>query len=191
MGVRCPPGAPRLRTCHGAGTAVRHNRSVKRCTGCDQDKPLDRFFFKNGRSGRRHSRCKPCQQAYWREYYHGSPDLKKRQLARNRWYRRRNRAFIDEYLRHHRCVDCGISNPLLLEFDHVSGEKRAPISTLIRHAVPVEILLAEIAKCEVRCANCHRLRTALSWPRQTRSALTAVKDFQHPATHTDDAQIAR
>src|ERR1700676_4030232 len=143
---------------------------MKQCTGCGELKPIERFFFKNGVTGRRHARCKLCQQAYWREYYHRSPGLKRRQVDRNFWYRRRNRAFMNAYLQDHPCVDCGLANPLLLEFDHVSGTKRAAVSTLVRGSATIRTILEEIAKCEVRCANCHRLRTALSWPKQTRQA---------------------
>jgi hypothetical protein len=55
------------------------------------------------------------------------------------------------------CVDCGFLDVRALDFDHVRGRKSFTISD--GNAVGVERLLAEIAKCEVRCANCHRIRT--------------------------------
>lgn len=57
------------------------------------------------------------------------------------------------------CVDCGYcDSPVALDFDHVTGKKVANVSSLVRRArAQVD---AEIAKCEVRCANCHRIKTA-------------------------------
>lgn len=57
------------------------------------------------------------------------------------------------------CVDCGESDPVVLDFDHVVGEKVASVSKLFRSASK-ERIEAELAKCEVRCSNCHRKRTA-------------------------------
>jgi DNA-binding MarR family transcriptional regulator len=56
------------------------------------------------------------------------------------------------------CVDCGNSDIRVLEFDHVRGVKVAAVSALMRD-VGFERLKAEIAKCEVRCSNCHALAT--------------------------------
>jgi hypothetical protein len=56
-------------------------------------------------------------------------------------------------------VDCGESDPIVLEFDHIRGKKVGDVSTLAGQAFSWHKLSAEIAKCEVRCANCHRRRT--------------------------------
>lgn len=55
------------------------------------------------------------------------------------------------------CVDCGITDPRVLDFDHVNGEKKF----VLKHGKgkPLPELLVEVQKCEVVCANCHRLRT--------------------------------
>src|SRR5438128_4021279 len=66
---------------------------------------------------------------------------------------------VREYLLEHSCVDCGESDPAVLDFDHLR-DKKADVSTLIQFAVSWRALADEIAKCEVRCANCHRRRTA-------------------------------
>ncbi len=58
------------------------------------------------------------------------------------------------------CADCGGRFPFVcMDFDHVSGEKKAGISLMVEKVRPWGELKAEIAKCEVFCANCHRLRT--------------------------------
>ena len=59
------------------------------------------------------------------------------------------------------CVDCGgVFPPVAMDFDHVRGEKKFTIANWMNgkaRATEAE-LIAEIAKCEVRCANCHRIR---------------------------------
>jgi len=47
----------------------------------------------------------------------------------------------------------------VMEFDHVSGEKRFNLNDLTNMSASWETIEAEIAKCEVICANCHRHRT--------------------------------
>lgn len=69
----------------------------------------------------------------------------------------RNRAFIREYLSTHPCVDCGETRWEVLEFDHIK-DKKYSISNMIAKS-SIATLSAEIEKCEVRCANCHRLKT--------------------------------
>jgi hypothetical protein len=74
--------------------------------------------------------------------------------------RRRNRDALLAYLIAHPCVDCGETDPRCLDFDHRDPRrKKASISRLIGYAEWDDLLL-EIAECDVRCANCHRKRTA-------------------------------
>lgn len=57
------------------------------------------------------------------------------------------------------CADCGGKFPACaMDFDHVSGEKVMNIARLSRLSSPAS-LLSEIKKCELVCANCHRIRT--------------------------------
>jgi hypothetical protein len=58
------------------------------------------------------------------------------------------------------CVDCGWKEWARgLDWDHV-GPKRRNVSQLIACGRPWEEIEAEIANCEVRCVNCHRIKTA-------------------------------
>lgn len=71
-----------------------------------------------------------------------------------------------EYLLTHPCVDCGITDIRVLEFDHRDGKQGRQYSLAVRiYKVGLEGLKAELAKCDVRCANCHRIRTfsQLNW----------------------------
>jgi hypothetical protein len=44
-----------------------------------------------------------------------------------------------------------------MDFDHVGEDKTANVCRLMNHGW--QTILAEIAKCELVCANCHRIRT--------------------------------
>jgi hypothetical protein len=55
------------------------------------------------------------------------------------------------------CVDCGVNNHIVLDFDHLH-DKKYNISRMIHDGFSWAAIKKEIAKCEV-CANCHRIRT--------------------------------
>ena len=56
------------------------------------------------------------------------------------------------------CVDCGYrDDPRALQFDHVRGVKMKSVSAMI--TCSLEHLIAEIEKCEIRCSNCHLIKT--------------------------------
>jgi hypothetical protein len=70
----------------------------------------------------------------------------------------RNLRFIYAELARSRCIDCGETDIVVLEFDHV-GEKRDAVTKLAWGGYSIETLRQEIARCEVRCCNCHRRMT--------------------------------
>ena len=99
-------------------------------------------------------------QEYMRKRLAEDPDAREKHRARVRQndarYEAEKRAWIAAYLDEHPCVDCGESDPEVLEFDHVRGVKTANVSAFIRGGYSLAKLQAEVALCEVRCANCHR-----------------------------------
>ena len=56
------------------------------------------------------------------------------------------------------CVDCGEKNHIVLDFDHIR-DKKYNVSRMIHDGFSWKAILREIEKCEVVCANCHRIRT--------------------------------
>lgn len=68
----------------------------------------------------------------------------------------RNKEFVRNYLEVNPCVDCGESDIIVLEFDHIKGTKIGNIGDMQRDGYSIDKIKEEIAKCEVRCANCHR-----------------------------------
>ena len=135
---------------------------MKRCGRCGGFKATDEFGYRNKSEGRRHSVCKSCQRIYRADYVQrvGRPVHHARVATWISSYRSSRRVAIEGYLRDHPCVDCGEADLVVLDFDHVRDVKIASISAMIRDRMSMELVWAEIAKCEVRCANCHRRKTA-------------------------------
>jgi hypothetical protein len=130
----------------------------KECPFCHH--VLARPEFGERRNGNLSSYCKACRRIYSKAHYKlNAAKYSNHRLENVRRYRKRNRAFISAYLREHPCVDCGEVDPTVLEFDHI-GKKESNVADLARTGRPVAALRAEIEKCVVRCANCHRRRTA-------------------------------
>ena len=78
-------------------------------------------------------------------------------------YRARNRKRIVEYLLGHPCVDCGEEDVRVLDFDHIHESKAFNISEFVGRGGSWQRIEAEIAKCVVRCANCHRRKTTVDF----------------------------
>ena len=105
--------------------------------------------------------------------------------ARSRSSKASNAKIIKEwialYLQGHPCIDCGEADLVVLEFDH-----RDPASKLRRLAEmrsgkwKFATVVAEVAKCDVRCANCHRRRTYLQ--QRLKSAATAAPSTNRNGT---------
>ncbi len=134
---------------------------MRTCARCHVAKPVDEFPIKNASRGTRRSYCRPCCREYGKEHYRRNVSAYvQRVRARESIDRTRNRQFVADYLAAHPCVDCGESDIVVLEFDHRDPASKAQeVGRLIRIST-VAIVEREIAKCDVRCGNCHRLRTA-------------------------------
>ena len=104
--------------------------------------------------------CRTCQNTYNRQHYRDNrPKYILKAKVRNAEQSRINAEYLLEYLRQHPCVDCGETDIVVLEFDHLR-DKLDNISAITREGYSLRKLKEEISKCEVVCANCHRRRTA-------------------------------
>ena len=111
---------------------------------------------------------KAVSRAYAKKRYAERPDVREYQKSWNEKNKDRNREL--DLKRRERskqiiikakdkpCKDCEQKYPsYVLDFDHVRGEKIANIGSGRFHGSP-KSLRAEIKKCDVVCANCHRER---------------------------------
>jgi hypothetical protein len=149
--------------CHPVGTAPCYYTCMKRCGMCKETLPDSAFSFKNKTTGMRQATCKICCRVYSKRYYlRHAIEIRPRKRARTEAQRVKNSDFVLEHLATHPCVDCGEPDVVVLEFDHVRGKKLESVSALACAGVSMQRVVAEIAKCVVRCANCHRRRTTLT-----------------------------
>src|SRR5262249_43971664 len=106
--------------------------------------------------------CRGCSRELIRDHYRrnvGYYIAKAR--ARNAITRQAFHERILAYLAEHPCVDCGQTDPVVLDFDHVDrATKSSDVGKMMKECWSWTAIEAEIEKCEVRCANCHRRRTA-------------------------------
>ncbi|GAA3569672.1 hypothetical protein GCM10022197_27500 [Microlunatus spumicola] len=105
--------------------------------------------------------CRVCMRAYQAAHHEKN---RERHIARVRLDNvRRKRAAaveLETYLRAHPCVGCGTTDVRVLELDHREDEtKSANVSAMVGAGLPWARIEREIAKCDVRCANCHRVMT--------------------------------
>ena len=108
---------------------------MKKCSRCKIDKPESDF--------NQHAYCKDCMKDW---HFNRNLDIKQ---------------FIYEYRKVTPCVDCGfVGNPLLVEFDHVRGDKEFNLAhAFMKKGMTIDIVENEIAKCEIRCTHCHKIKT--------------------------------
>jgi len=141
---------------------------TKKCYRCHEAKPLEDFAWRRKHKGQRDSFCRPCRSAYGKEHYEANKQryIEQARASKEAIRLERTRYLLD-FFHEHPCVDCGESDPVVLEFDHLRDKSFGIGAKLAQFAW--QTILDEIKKCEVVCANCHRRRTA-----RRRGAVRAV-----------------
>lgn len=145
------------------------------CTQCGKRKPVEGFHADPIKRNGLKSHCKNCACRQSRRYYHAH---RTQRLAYTRTYhqthpdkvqsigarqRRRNYELV-RGVKDKPCADCGISFiPFVMDLDHVRGRKLFALGAIGTRSITA--IQKEIAKCDVVCSNCHRLRT---WRRMQR-----------------------
>lgn len=132
---------------------------TKTCSICKTDKPVEEFSpHKHGTHGRS-PYCRSCDRIRARKWYQDNKDAR-RVILRDQ--ARARKLKVIEILRPRYqagCVDCGETNFFILEWDHKDGvDKVLPVSKMWNYSL--KRIIEETEKCELRCANCHKIRTA-------------------------------
>lgn len=152
----CQSGHGRLRRARARELLVVSSED-RICTKCKVTKPADSFDVShNPNSNGRAFACKECRAARYRAEKAKNPDYYNRMLRNNRAIKRAKLADIKA---ERGCCVCGERHPACLEFDHCDPtQKVREVGKMADNACSWESIMAEVAKCDVLCSNCHRKR---------------------------------
>ena len=128
---------------------------TKRCFKCGIEKPTADFSKNKGRSDGLSGQCKICHSVMRKLHYENNKgkilgQVKERKRKCTQWF------FL---LKNKPCQDCGRTYPhYVMDFDHLEN-KEFTLSNARQGGMSKQRILKEIKKCELVCANCHRIRT--------------------------------
>lgn len=128
---------------------------MKICSKCLVEKNNNQFAWRNKANNKRHAHCKQCNKIRDAKQY--KLGLRKGSTVdQAKAIRKRNRDYLLDILKQSRCIDCDNNDVRVLEFDHIHS-KSYSIGNM--SSFSIERMRKEIEKCEIVCANCHRIRT--------------------------------
>ena len=143
-----------VRVLSGAHRNKEASLKEKECTGCKKTRLLIEFNFRNKSKGTYSSRCKQCTRTAIRAHYENNKSYyvkkaRKSKIAMAKWHK--------EYKSERECILCGEDHIATLVFHHrVPSKKSFAIPHgLVRYSK--KRILEEMEKCDVLCANCHRI----------------------------------
>jgi len=134
----------------------------KKCTMCKEEKLIGEFNKNKTNKDGYNNICRVCSKARSKQYYEENRGHHIKVVGeRSKKSIKENQQKIFDYYYYNPCVDCGETNPIVLEFDHRDNvDKYKEVSKMIQNGNSWIKIKREIDKCDVRCANCHRIRTA-------------------------------
>ena len=136
----------------GAGSYSARMKTCRRCGEAKDDADFNKYH--RGRGGLQ-GYCRECQK----QHYRGNAVRHRANVRRTGAARVAEMRKIIFDAMAGGCVDCGNTDIRVLEFDHVRGTKIDGIARMVSNEVGFATLRAELAKCEVRCKNCHAIAT--------------------------------
>lgn len=133
---------------------------MKICSCCKKVKELKEFNKNKTKKDGYSTLCRQCSnersKSYYRENTSHHRDVITKRKKENRSI---NQNKLLDILKSSSCKDCGNSDVRVLEFDHISDDKYRNVADLLGQGYGWEVIQKEINKCEIVCANCHRIRT--------------------------------
>ena len=129
------------------------------CNQCKISKSIEDFFWNCNKSKKAKRKvCILCLRLRNQNWYKKNSKV---HILKAKHRKDRNREFIHEYKVAHSCIQCGESDPLVLDFDHRDPSKKSfGICDSVHNGRSLEKIQEEIDKCDMLCANCHRRKTA-------------------------------
>jgi 5-methylcytosine-specific restriction endonuclease McrA len=131
----------------------------KTCRVCGLVKPLSDYGKRSRTKDGHESFCKDCGRTAYQRYYKEGAERYRKRITKNR---DRYRKAIDDEKVGKFCMKCGEDDPVCLDFHHLY-DKKLTISEMRNRLVSLDVIRAEMAKCVLLCANCHRKLHAGRW----------------------------
>ena len=131
----------------------------KTCSKCGATKPVESFTRKkSGRDGY-NAKCKECTRQASKKHYDQHTQYYKDKAAASRTSLLVKSQELIKKAKDVPCADCNNRFPAVaMDFHHVSGDKLANVGNMTSWGSSLPKLQAEIDKCVVLCACCHRIR---------------------------------
>ena len=131
---------------------------MKKCSKCHITKPYQEFGKVSKNKDGYNGKCKLCKREYNNKFHENRSSNKK--LLK--YYRQKDRLdeirkFLSDYLNDKVCNHCGDGRKVVLEFHHLR-DKNFNLADATKKSIGT--IIREIEKCEILCANCHRIVTA-------------------------------
>jgi hypothetical protein len=124
-------------------------KGLKECIVCKEIKKLKFFNKRNSSKSKGYTQydnhCIECRVKHKKE-----------------WHLKRNlpiRLYLYQHREQQGCVDCGIKDPRVLEFDHLKNKKFNLGQAHMIRGLTIAQVKREVKKCVVRCSNCHKIKT--------------------------------
>lgn len=134
---------------------------TKICSTCKIEFALSEFNWKNKAKGTVQYCCKSCQREQQNRFYRKTPEYQAKVKAESKRRKIRIKIRYLEHLKAHKCIDCGVADPIVLTHDHRDPKLKAKcVSQMVQMAASWTRIQKEIDKCDVVCFNCHAIRTA-------------------------------
>tara|TARA_Y100000361_G_scaffold130171_1_gene126032 strand:- start:201 stop:857 length:657 start_codon:yes stop_codon:yes gene_type:complete len=141
---------------------------TKKCYKCKKDLPFELFNLNKGRKDGYQSCCRDCQRETAKKYYKKNRKkcidvirINKRQRSLKNYIK-----IVTEHLNVPCSVCKKVYHPTAMVFDHVLVneklriKKTEGVNVLIREGYGWAKIREEISKCDVKCHNCHFLKTS-------------------------------
>lgn len=136
-------------------------KTKKECSKCKKKKSLTEFNKNRNRKDGYESACRVCRNLQMRLYYDDNKEKQKQLISRRKKQMiKKNRLNLFDYYKENPCVDCGETDPIVLESDHRDGVDKKNIISQMIWTNGWKKIKSELDKCETRCSNCHKRRTA-------------------------------
>src|SRR5262245_27256113 len=105
---------------------------MKKCDHCKQYKDEQEFNWRWKELGIRAKTCRECAHEFNKTYFEGPAKERHLQQVRERKQAARDvaRQYVWDYLSSHPCVQCGESDPVVLEFHH-NGDKEMAVGAMV------------------------------------------------------------